>query len=100
VDEDRPQPAEHDHASDGVERQAERDARQVLHRLGQQAVDRVLAMSRQPVEVLGGVVHAVEAPKDLEAMRRTVKPVHDQIADAQGEDDQQPQRPGPGLLAP
>jgi len=52
VDEDRPQPAEHDERRDGGEVEAEHDARQVDEELRQHAIDRVFAMRSDPVDGL------------------------------------------------
>ena len=62
MNKDSPHRPEHDEAGQDPGGEAHRDQGEVLAKLGEEAVDRVLPVRRQPVEVRRAVVHRVEAP--------------------------------------
>lgn len=95
MDEDRPEAAQDHQRAHGLEGEAEDDARQVEAELGEEAVEGVLAVGGEPVEVLDAVVHGVEAPEQVDAVAGAVEPVDDEVAeDERGEG---LEREGPGV---
>jgi hypothetical protein len=85
VDEHGPEAAEHHQRAHGLEGQPEDDARQVEAGLGADAVERVLPVGGQPVEVLGAVMDRVEAPQDFVAVASPVEPVDEHVAEYEGD---------------
>jgi hypothetical protein len=92
VDKDRPHAPEHNEARERRDREAHDDHREVRAELRDDAVERVLSVSGEPVEVLGAVVHGVEAPQPVERVARAVEPVHQEVAEDDRQDDLKPHR--------
>jgi len=81
VDEDRPHSAQRDQPGDLAEREAEHERRRVDRQLRQQAVDGVLAVRGQPVQMLRAVVDGVKAPQDRQRVAGAMEPVDTDVAE-------------------
>ena len=78
---DRPQAAEEDEAADGGQREAEEEGGEVDEPHGVDGIERVFAVRRQPIEMLGTVMHGVESPEEADAVLEPVAPVDAEIAE-------------------
>jgi len=90
---DGPDAAEGNEAGQSFEREAEEESGEVDEAHGVNRVERVLAVSGQPVEMLGAVVDGMEAPEKADAVLEAMAPVDQEIAEQDDFDGLEP----PGL---
>ena len=79
MDVDGPQTAEGQQAGDRFQRKAEQESRQIDQAHGIDGIQRMLAMSRQPVQVLGAVMYGMETPEKTDSMLQPMAPIDKQI---------------------
>src|SRR5207247_1849892 len=65
---DRPDATKRDEAGQRFQRKANHEGRQVDDADRVDRIERMLAMGREPVEMLGDVVHRMKAPQETDAM--------------------------------
>ncbi len=94
VHEHRPDGSEGDEPSDRTKFEAHREPRQVGGQLRGDAVEGMLAVSGQKIEVLGAVMHCMEAPERLEGVACAVEPIDENVAEHDGKSRAQPPRAG------
>jgi hypothetical protein len=101
VDEDGPHPPQGEQGRDVVEREAHHEGGEVHGELRAEAVQGVLAVRGEEVEVLGAVVDGVDAPERRERVAGAVKPVDQDVAQGDGGEGLRPEgrRPDPGAQA-
>jgi hypothetical protein len=81
VDEDGPHASQCGEGCERAERHAQQEGGEVLAKLRRDAVERVLAVGREEVEVFGAVVDGVEAPQRLPRVARAMEPVDEHVAE-------------------
>jgi hypothetical protein len=92
VYEDGPARAKDDETGEQSEIETEHHGGEVLRELGRDTVDRVFAVSGEPIEVLGRVVDGVKAPQEIELVARPVKPIDAKVTENDGEHSLRPDR--------
>jgi hypothetical protein len=85
-------PAEGHQRGERLERKAEHERRDVHAQLREHAVDRVLPVGGEPVEMVRAVVDGVDPPERLVGVARPVVPVHGQVSEDDHGDAARPER--------
>src|SRR5688572_26338605 len=80
VDVDRPDATEGDEADQRFDREAEHDCGKIDQADGVDRIERMLAMRRQPVEMLRAVMHRMEPPEEADIVLQTMPPVDEEVA--------------------
>jgi hypothetical protein len=87
VDEDREERAKGDEPEEAVEWEAEEDGGRVHDGLRVEAIERMLAVRGEPVDVLARVVDGVDAPEEVDPMLEPMARVRGEVTEAEREHD-------------
>jgi len=76
----RPNATKGDKAGEGLEGETEDEGGEVNEAHGVNRIERVFAVSGEPVQMFGAVVDSMEPPEETDAVLKTMTPVDNEVA--------------------
>ena len=80
MDKNRPHSPEGNQSRDHMSRKRQQKDREIDQTNGINTIQRILAMSRQPIEMLRTMMHRMKAPEERNPMLQTMSPIDKKIA--------------------